>query len=59
MSQKRYIITLPPEERDRLEGMLKRGRHSAQTLTKIRILLKADAAHPEGGCGSDGSPHCA
>lgn len=49
MTQKRYIVKLTHEERTRLEGMLKKGRHPAAMLTKIRILLKADADHPEGG----------
>ena len=49
MTQKRYIVKLTTEERAHLEGMLKKGRHSASLLTKIRILLKADADHPDGG----------
>ena len=49
MSQKRHIVKLTSEERERLEGMLKKGKHPAAFLTKIRILLKADADHPEGG----------
>ncbi len=49
MTEKRSIVKLTEEERDRLEGMLKKGKHSAAVLTKIRILLKADADHPEGG----------
>ena len=49
MTQKRYIVKPTEEERARLEGMLKKGKHPAATLTKIRILLKADADHPDGG----------
>lgn len=49
MPQKRYIVKLTKEERMQLERMLTRGKHAASLLTKIRILLKADAAHPEGG----------
>jgi hypothetical protein len=49
MTQKRHIVKLTAEERARLESMLKKGRHPAALLTKIRILLKADADHPEGG----------
>src|SRR5271166_756731 len=49
MTQKRYIVKLTASERTRLEGMLKKGKHPAALLTKIRILLKADVAHVEGG----------
>ncbi len=48
--EKRYIVRLTSEERSRLEGMLKKGKHAAAVLTKVRILLKADADHAEGGC---------
>jgi hypothetical protein len=52
-SVKRYVVQLEPEERERLEGMLRKGKHRAQTLTKARILLTADVS--EGGEGlSDG-----
>jgi len=49
MSQKRYIVKLSSEEREHLEGMLSKGKHSAALLTKVRILLKADVHHPFGG----------
>jgi hypothetical protein len=49
MTHKHYIVKLTAEERVRLEGMLKKGKHPAAMLTKIRILLKADADHPAGG----------
>jgi hypothetical protein len=49
MTQKRYIVKLTPEERARLEGMLTKGKHPAAALTKVRILLLADVAHPQGG----------
>lgn len=49
MTQKRYIVKLTTQERAQLEAMLKKGKHPAAMLTKIRILLKADADHPEGG----------
>jgi len=35
-------INLSSEERDRLKGMFKRGRHSARELRRARILLRAD-----------------
>jgi hypothetical protein len=44
MPRKRYLVTLTPEERQWLEGLLKSGKRSALTLTRARILLKADQA---------------
>ena len=46
---KKYRVTLTPEERAGLEGMLAKGTAAAVTLTHARILLKADQA--EGGPG--------
>ena len=40
---KKYVVKLSPEERERLETLLRGGKHPAQRLTKARILLKADA----------------
>jgi DNA-binding MarR family transcriptional regulator len=39
---KRYIVDLGVEERARLETIVLKGKHRAQTLTKARILLLAD-----------------
>ena len=39
---KRYVVELSGEERKRLEGLIHAGKSSAQTLTRARILLKAD-----------------
>src|SRR5436305_4188653 len=44
---KRYLVTLTPEERHQLKQLLAAGKRSALTLTRARILLKADQA--EGG----------
>ena len=44
---KKYLITLSPEERSHLSSLLSSGKRSALTLTRARILLKADQA--EGG----------
>ena len=41
---KKYVVKLSQEERERLGEMLSSGRRSTQTLTKARILLKADAS---------------
>jgi hypothetical protein len=41
-SVKKYIVRLSPEKRGELEDMTGKGKRSAQLLTKVRILLKAD-----------------
>ena len=41
---KRYLVTLTPEERRGLTEMVRVGRRSALTLTRARVLLKADQA---------------
>lgn len=41
---KKYLVTLAPEERDHLTALLSSGKRSALTLTRARILLKADEA---------------
>jgi len=46
---KKYVVKLSAEERDRLEALIHKGKHSAQLLMKARILLKADVS--EGGQG--------
>jgi hypothetical protein len=48
MSQKKYLVTLTPDERDHLDDLLRKGKASALVLTRARILLKADQ--------SDGGP---
>lgn len=47
MPAKRYLVELSPEERRDLAKLVSAGRRSARTLTRARILLKADQA--EGG----------
>ena len=44
MPRKKYLVTLTPEEREYLAGLLAAGKRSALTLTRARILLKADQA---------------
>ena len=39
---KKYVVRLDAEERDRLNELIRKGKRSAQLLTKARILLKAD-----------------
>jgi len=41
---KKYLVTLTPDERDRLTALISAGKRSALTLTRARILLKADQA---------------
>ena len=42
MSGKRYTIQLITEERERLNQLVRGGRHSARIVTRARILLKID-----------------
>src|SRR5271157_3992010 len=42
ISVKKYVVKLTAEERERLEAMICAGKHPAQSLTRARILLKAD-----------------
>jgi hypothetical protein len=53
MPQKKYLVTLIAEERVQLSGLLSAGRSSARTLTRARILLKADQAD-DGPAWDDG-----
>jgi hypothetical protein len=41
---KRYVVTLSAEERERLEALIRAGKHSARKLLRARILLSADAS---------------
>ena len=38
------MVKLSAEERERLEALIHAGKNSAQTLTRARILLKADVS---------------
>src|ERR1043166_3389719 len=50
---KKFVVRLDLEERARLEALIGKGKHSAATILKARILLKADIS--DGGEGwSDG-----
>jgi transposase len=44
MSQKKYRVTLTEEERQDLDGLINKGKAAARTLTRARVLLKADAS---------------
>jgi hypothetical protein len=41
---KKYVVRLEPHEREHLEGLLRKGKHSAKKLLKAQILLKADVS---------------
>jgi hypothetical protein len=41
---KRYVVKLSGEERERLDALVRVGKHPARLLTKARILLKSDAS---------------
>jgi transposase len=38
----KYRVDLTEAERDQLQGLIRRGKHGSRTLTRARILLKAD-----------------
>jgi hypothetical protein len=42
MANKKFIVKLSGEERERLTGLISKGKAAAKTLLKGRILLKAD-----------------
>lgn len=44
MPQKKYLVTLTEEERQWLTSLVKAGKRSALSITRARILLKADQA---------------
>jgi hypothetical protein len=52
ISVKRYVVRLSGEERERLEGLIRKGKSPARRLLKARILLKADVS-PAGEGWSD------
>ena len=43
-SVKKYVVRLSGEERERLEGLLHKGKSSSRLQLKARILLKADVS---------------
>ena len=49
MAAKKFIVELDATERERLNALISKGKSSAKTILKARILLKADSA--EGGPG--------
>ena len=41
---KKYVVKLSDEERERLNTLIRKGKHRAGQLVRARILLKADAS---------------
>lgn len=50
---KKYVVKLSADERERLDGLIRKGKGPARRLLKARILLKADASEA-GEAWSDG-----
>ncbi len=46
---KKYVVRLSAEEREQLQALLRKGRHSAKKLLKARILLMADVSKAGAG----------
>ena len=44
ISVKKYVVRLSGEERQQLEGLIRKGKGAARRLLKARILLKADVS---------------
>ena len=42
MSQKQFLVQLSAHERERLQGIIRSGKHKARKITRCRILLLAD-----------------
>lgn len=42
MDQEKYAVRLSGEDRAQLEGLIRRGQHSARVINRARILLKTD-----------------
>ena len=49
---KKYVITLPTDEREQLEQLVSKSKAAARTLIRAWVLLKADAA-PGGPAWTD------
>jgi transposase len=44
MPEKKYLVTLTPDERTQLDALIRKGKAAALVLARARILLKADQA---------------
>ena len=48
MPAKKYIVDLTEEERQHLQQLIQRGKPAARSVTRARIVLKADAGCSDG-----------
>lgn len=46
---KKYVVRLSQTERESLEKLVRRGKSSASSINRVRILLKADENQENGG----------
>ena len=49
ISVKKYVVRLSGEERQQLDGLIRKGKVAARRLLKARILLKADVSEAGDG----------
>ena len=42
MAQEKYTVRLSEEDRTQLEGLIRKGQHSARVINRARVLLKTD-----------------
>ena len=42
MAQEKFAVRLSEEDRTQLEGLIRKGQHSARVINRARILLKTD-----------------
>jgi hypothetical protein len=45
--EKKYVVRLTEEERERLSRVMKKGKGSSQKVRRLQMLLKADANGPD------------
>ena len=43
MAQEKFAVRLSTEDRAQLEGLIRKGQHSARNINRARILLKTNA----------------
>jgi hypothetical protein len=46
VANKKFIVGLSSEERERLKELISKGKAAAKLVLKARILLKADQSEP-------------
>jgi transposase len=49
MNEKKYRITLTDDEREYLMTLIRKGKTTARTITRARVLLKAEASEYDPG----------